>query len=89
MNGLPLPEPPADDIDEVLERLHWARAYRDDATNTLSWLRTALAELEPEDPVERRHHLVIEINLAESRLIRWGVHIERLSKRAQALGLRP
>jgi hypothetical protein len=84
--NLPLPEPPTEDVADLTDRLTAARIYRDDAARTLALLRRDLAE--DADGSERRTMLVIEVDLGERRLLRWGMHIERLEARARARGIR-
>ena len=74
---LPMPEPPDEDLHDLVERLVIARRYRDDAADVLYRLRFQLEEPDGWHP-EQRLHLSIEVDLAERRLIRWGVRIERL-----------
>lgn len=84
---LPMPEPPDEGLTELRERLVVARRYRDDAADVLHWLRVELEDPEkPPRAPERRLHLTIEVDLAERRLIRWGVRIERLEARARSMG---
>jgi hypothetical protein len=86
---LAMPEPPDEGVEELLERLRVARGYRDDAVDLLERLQGILHDPEEESiALERRLHLMVEIDLAERRLIRWGVRIERLETRARAMGLR-
>jgi hypothetical protein len=85
-----MPEPPDETLEDLQERLRAARQYRDDAANLLVRLRAHqtdnAADVEELPAPERRLYLTIEIDLAERRLIRWGVRIERLAAIARAMG---
>jgi hypothetical protein len=78
----PLPEPPAAEIDAVLEDLRYCRRELADAERIGRMLRLDV----PEDGNPRRR-IVVEQRVATHRVMLWAAEVAAVEKRAQALGL--
>lgn len=83
---LTLPEPPADDVTEVLDDLRLAHRELADAERIVRMLSLPYPGTPPRIGVRR---LAIEISTAEHRRGLWAAEVEALTDRARTLGLRP
>jgi hypothetical protein len=88
--SLPLPEPPATDVDHVLELLRGARGYYSDAEQQAELLLASFGEDAGEvvEPVLAMYYRV-ELTVSQQRLRYWEAMVELLETRAHAMGLHP
>lgn len=83
MHLFPLPEPPSDVVDAVIEDLRYCRRELADASRIVHMLSI---DDEPEGGQTRRR-LTIEQRVAERRCELWAAEVVAVEKRAAALGL--
>lgn len=88
---LPLPEPPAANVDEVLELLQAARGYYRDAEQQAELLLESFGEAAAGASVAPAQAMYYrtELTVAQHRLKAWESTISVLEYRARVMGLHP
>lgn len=85
---LPPAEAPAEEVSELLERLHAFRERLADAERMQHMVEQGLHDLEDPTPAERTYYRV-EIQVARNRSTLWKRQIIQLERSARAKGLQP
>jgi hypothetical protein len=85
---LPLPEAPAEEVTELVERLAKFREQLADAERQVHMIDMTFGDV-PALPPGSRTHYRIEARVARNRVMLWTREVRALERRARALGLKP